>query len=516
MALLLLLVAGILSYLLMRWSAGVAAGEDTWRSFCVHVTGIRNNHFNTLTRYWEIVCGLAAFALCSVVRTKLPRMRSFAAVLALIIFLLLLYRIPLPTSPLKFVIISCIFLVSFGNTSPCSYILNLKPVQWIGTISFSLYLLHWPVFCIGKYICMDRPSFIQMVLMLMAAIFLGWLWWKYAEKGLYRIATEYTRGFFCVLLFAVISLYFLSVPSVSSEIQKYSLSGKAQCLAKIRSERFQEPRAYELEGNLPSYKKGLVILGEASAHSYEFALMGDSHAWHFRYGFHCAALKRGIKGVAFDNSIAPFWNYQVPPNDSGDINWDRNYAVELIDWLQAHESIRFVFISMHWERRLFKELFSGSDWRGIVHSPEELSDLRVAGLLEFCRRVHGMGKTVVLVRDTPHFGDERPAPLDEMFRCTVLHTACPMRCVSQFEFDKQHRRTDAVFARAVSKHKAILADPTDRCRVDNGYPALLNGKFLYRDSNHLSLYGSLLLGEEIISAVYDAADHDELYSSDSP
>lgn len=40
LALLLLLVAGILSYLLMRWSAGVAAGEDTWRSFCVHVTEI--------------------------------------------------------------------------------------------------------------------------------------------------------------------------------------------------------------------------------------------------------------------------------------------------------------------------------------------------------------------------------------------------------------------------------------------------------------------------------------------
>lgn len=506
LALLSILIIGVLSYLLMRWGADIADGKDSWRAFCVHITGIRNNHFNTLTRYWEIVCGLIAFALCSMERTKWSGMRSVAAVFSLIVFVLLLYRIPLPTSPLKFVIISCILLISFGNTHPCSYILNLKPVQWIGSVSFSLYLLHWPVFCIGKYICMDRPSFIQIVLMLVVSIFIGWLWWRYAEKGLCRIAAKYTGGFFCVLFLATVSLCFLSLPSVSSEIQKYSLPGKAQNLANIRSESFCAPRAYELETNLPSYGEGLITLGEPSAHSYDFALMGDSHAWHFRYGFHCAALKRGVKGVAFANSVAPFWNYQVPPNDSGDINWGRDYALELMHWLQTHESIKFIFVSMHWERRLFRELFSGSDWCGIVYSQTTLSDLRVAGLLEFCRRVREMGKTVVLVRDTPHFGDERPAPLDELFRCTVLHRTCPMRFVSKYEFDKQHRRTDAVFACAASKYKALLVDPTDKCRTGNCYPALLNGKFLYRDSNHLSFYGSLLLGEAIISAVYDVTD----------
>lgn len=498
---LLLSLIAISSYFLMRFYGDLQEGKDTWKTDLVRLTGIRHSHYNTITRYWEIICGFLAFLLTKIHENRCHFLRRIGGFLSLAVFIALLFHFSFGSSPIKFMALSCILLVACGDTFPCSLILNSKPLQILGTGSYSIYLIHWPVFCIGKYLCMGNTSFLSACATLTTTILLSYLLWRYVETRVF----SWKFGFSSVL--AVISFLFFctaSSPSITSKIQLITLPDIARHISSTPAASRPTVRIHNIERDVPSFSKGFFHLGSSKAQAYSFIILGDSHAHHYHYGFNIAADKRGMKGIGLGNSVAPFWNYAVSFNDGGDINWNEQYANEFMNWLRRNESVKYVFLSMHWNRRIFHDYREGWNWDGELQTRGELDKLLTNGLTDFCRRVTELNRVVILIRDTPDFHElEGISPLDEAFRCAVLRSKAPLRFVSEEEFAIEHKRTDELFRDICSKGYARSIDVNHLCMREGKYPAVIDGFFYYSDDHHLTGHASRVLAEEIFHRLFD-------------
>ena len=114
-------------------------------------------YYSLLTRIFEFMVGGAAFFLTRYVRSIPAALSHGAGILALAV---LLYIAMLPgvigfypnLYALLVVVASALimFTGTYGN-SIASKVLGLSPVAFVGRISYSLYLWHWPVMAIARY-----------------------------------------------------------------------------------------------------------------------------------------------------------------------------------------------------------------------------------------------------------------------------------------------------------------------------------------------------------------------------
>lgn len=478
-------------------------------------TGIVSRYYNVFTRFWEIGAGSIAYFAYSISSKQSGRLwKSLHSILSLAGLILFLYA-AFTHATLRYAVLGAVLLVSFGQEGPVSKLMSLHCFQWLGKISYSLYICHWPVLVFWKYICLDSPTILDEVLMAAVSLALSYVVWRYVESK--KFSALFSTGIRSIGTLAcfVFICFTCSVGSVSKIVRMVTqtIDGE-QLYASLNNAPKNNllPSGSGILSTLEKCSQGAYALGDARGRTPSFVIMGDSHAAHYRAGIHAAAQKRGLCGLALADSLAPIWNYAVPFNRRGEINWDEQYAAEILNFLQEQKDIRVVILSMHWERRLFKECFPGRQWDS-TPIPENRKKFISDGLREFCRRVNSLGKVVVLLRDTPGFTDKPIGVGDEMVRRIILHMPQAERKVSAEEFDSQHADTDVLFQDIAARGYAIIVDPTHLCRVGESYPAVINGHVMYRDNSHLSFHGSIVLGDYIMEELeqyFRGADKKEL------
>ena len=92
-------------------------------------------------------------------------------------------------------------------------VLGLRPVQFVGTISYSLYLVHWPVLVLAhELVGLDTPLPVRIGLLIaIASVPLAWLLYRYVETPFRARAVANPRGARTVLLVAAAAVAVLVV-----------------------------------------------------------------------------------------------------------------------------------------------------------------------------------------------------------------------------------------------------------------------------------------------------------------
>ena len=173
-----------------RWQAA------TWAcliaSFALSVYGLRYHDEATFyllpTRAWELLMG-SVIALGAVPTLPNQKWREALAALGigLILYAVFAYSQATPF-PGEYALAPCLgaaLIIYAGRDAAeptwTARILSLQPVVFIGLISYSLYLWHWPLIVYAKYIAIFPLTTWQSVAIVAASVGLAILSWRYVE-----------------------------------------------------------------------------------------------------------------------------------------------------------------------------------------------------------------------------------------------------------------------------------------------------------------------------------------------
>lgn len=359
----------------------------------------------------------------------------------------------------------CLLYVSEHQLTSVHRILSLPPFVFIGKISYSLYLWHWPMLAFCRY-WFDKPiTKLEGCLLLGLSAIVAFCSWKYIEVPVRsgsrssNFRTTFIK-FGILLTFSAVTagaiVSFGGIPRrVSADAVRYANTKKSMDLI------------YEV--TLENARRGLFPqLGDKNSNE-TCILWGDSHAMSIAPALNNVCRAGNIKLVqATHSSTPPILDFNHTSKyglNEGTIEFNQ----KVLDHIKAVQP-RYVVIA--------------GDWATYAGQSDFESKLLLS-LTELIRT----GTSVVFVLDIAKQDVDVPSHLAKRAFWNLPETT---RGVSDVRHRQRNERVEEVLRRNA---KAIVGmqifDPAT-CFVDDQgvWRFLYDGKVMYRDSSHLSIDGA--------------------------
>ena len=386
------------------------------------------------TRAWEL--GLGAILALSERRANtwtIPRpiadLAAIAAVAALVAAMAL-YQ-PTYAFPGWYVLIPTVataILIAAPGSLFNRQVLSWSPFVFVGKISYSWYLWHWPLFFLNRILAPDGkglPPFALLVLSLVPAV-ASWRWVEqpFRRRVLGEKAVLARYGAVAVLIALPALLFFLTdgwpgrfSPAVRQMSRTVSEARADPCLAPYGAVSPQNPATC-----LPAFAGRRVLV------------LGDSHGGAIAPAFKALAAREGFGfGQITKSSCPPLWGFaREVPGRTGHLAQCQTFQREAFAYVERHPEIEVVVLASYWPSDM-----TLTDGKGATVPLAGALDATVA-------RLTAAGRRVVLVDDVPSFR------FDPYSR--VVGDMIPARAAAQRWF----ARTPGVFA---AHGEEIFEDP---------------------------------------------------------
>ncbi|GGZ28548.1 acyltransferase family protein [Asticcacaulis endophyticus] len=169
------------------WLFAAAAAGSFGLSLYMTNVGPTANFFMLPTRAWELLAGsLLALARLPAPRTAVVAHTLGGLGLALILVPVVVYSEATPFPGLAALppVLGAVLLI-YSGAFPAGLggrILSWAPMVFIGKISYSLYLIHWPVTVFVRYVTLEPPTLIWAGLIISVSFVLAVLSWRFVEQ----------------------------------------------------------------------------------------------------------------------------------------------------------------------------------------------------------------------------------------------------------------------------------------------------------------------------------------------
>jgi hypothetical protein len=158
------------------------------------------------SRAWELMVGV----LIALVDLRLPSNRVIREIGAATGALLIIFGMiqlaeddPFPGWNALFPCIGAALIIVMGKDSTqqaevpwVNRLLATRPLVFIGLISYSLYLVHWPIVCFARYLSLREPTPTEGCSMLIVSLALAWLSWWFVERPFRLVGLNHRRMVF--------------------------------------------------------------------------------------------------------------------------------------------------------------------------------------------------------------------------------------------------------------------------------------------------------------------------------
>jgi hypothetical protein len=371
-----------------------------------------------------------------------------------------------------------------GAQSSVSRALSLKPVVFVGLISYSLYLWHWPLLVFARYVNFGPLNTVQVLLMVAASFLLAALSWAFIEQPSRRKGTPIGRP---VLFRAAAAAVSVTVVFAAAGVWTDGFPRRYPAeIVSVLDAASAFDRDKELKSCLRRAPADACVFGAPVKPAY--AVWGDSHA---------LALLRAIGGVAAQHgkSIKAYVSSGCPPVADLDRKGKACAAFSntVLENLESSKDIGAVILIS----RFSQDVDPAGQGR---FDTAAASDQPLAGQLRITvDRLREADKTVVIVYPVPEAGFPAPAVIGRLLASgrDPASQNTPFAAFEQREKDvfaildrtgvdrTGLDRTGTEDVIRVYPHK-FLCD-RESCLVYDG------GAILYRDKNHLTEAGAALV-----------------------
>jgi peptidoglycan/LPS O-acetylase OafA/YrhL len=313
--------------------------------------------------------------------------------------------------------------------------LELRPVRWVGLISYGLYLWHWPLLALNRAYSLDAPTLGQNLALCGLAVVLATLSHRYVETPFRK--RHATKGRTIGAGIAACLVLAGCAGGVGATIHGDDFGARtakdfpaitAQCHAEISA-----------PAQLPP----------ASCGTGDVVLWGDSHAYAWRpYAERFGAVRQLTRG-------------NCPPS-AGDAHGSRCAQFDALAVEEAQHA-KVVVLAEYWERYLH-----GARER----EAREGIESALAAVAPHAQRVVVMGPT-----PTMPYNPQKCIAKDRIAACTVSRAA----------FDREATPIRAYLRGLVARYpNAEYVEPVDHFCTATTCPMMKDGRSLYWDDDHIS------------------------------
>lgn len=261
------------------------------------------------TRAWELLFG----SIIAVVEIRMPKSSAFKLIagfgaVALLAFALFSYN---PTTPFPGMfallpVLSASLLLYAGNDQDEVFgrALTFAPLRFVGVISYSLYLVHWPIKVFLPLLVFDYSLFWKIAGFLLSFLLatLMYLFVERPSKTLQALGTARGVVVGYTLATAALLAFFCSV--IFSDGWRERFGSDAIALADASEDKDDRTQQCTSSSALSS---PLCRLGKKDART-TWLILGDSHAQALSGAFDLWLTKRGEAGVlVFQHGCAPIY-----------------------------------------------------------------------------------------------------------------------------------------------------------------------------------------------------------------
>lgn len=376
------------------------------------------------------------------------------------------------------------------------------PMVFIGKISYSLYLWHWPLFAFYRYYFMAEPTVAVSLALLALSVLCATLSWAWVERPFRRRAA--LPGI-RVFVFAAAVSGSLMAASLLIHLRgglPQRFSPEIQAIYNLGQEQEGQGCFEQLAAQRPPGRA--CVLG-ADAVPPRVALWGDSHVYQYARPLEEAFRDRQLSFRLYGyNQCPPVLG--VEPKVEGHATGCVRYNEETLRRILGDPSIVTVVmagrhsLSMIGHYGLVEpDVPVAVDFvpvAGLPDAPRETAYL--ARMAATVRALVAGGKHVVLIQPVPEIGFDVPQAVGLAMMRRSDPAALQIPRAAYLERQARIRETLAALARLPGVSlvdPAALVCPDSACRVVRG------GTILYRDDDHLSRAGVRLFMPQLLAAI---------------
>lgn len=384
------------------------------------------------------------------------------------------------------------------------WLLARQPVVFIGLISYSLYLWHWPLLVLARIVHRGHLTTQTGIFVVAVAFVAATITWRYIETPFRRRGTNVSASLvlvryallLAVLLFVGVGMYasgglraLASDAVLSAELARYNVNPLSEKCLRWQSDSSPLPGERCITGN--------------SKMSPRLVIWGDSHA---------DALAPGLVGVALSRDYATYQLtmagcpplISVEPRGIGaDYRPCTEFNRQVIRYIESEPQVKVVVLSARWTLYTENRRY-GDDPGPITYLVDDqdvelnaASSKRVftRGMIATISAIQEMGRQVIVLGTIPPIGVNVPECLARNYLPFSGREACDGDAAQvrhHLEF------ADAEILRVAGLNRNVCAYfpkqalcPADRCQT------VAEGQILYANDDHLTLSGAAFVAKAL-------------------
>lgn len=381
-----------------------------------------------------------------------------------------------------------------------SRLLATAPLQWLGTLSYSLYLWHWPLYVACGYYLNGRPTASFAGLFILASLLMGWLsyrwvelpirqnthWWNYRRLGVLACCG-------CLLLYPAGRW----LQSSHGAANAYRLSASVLAYAQGSEDKPKETARCHFGAEHPFQDAQQFCRYPGAPEQPPLFLWGDSHADALQAAVQQLAQARQMPLTVATFSACPPLLRGAVASQEPELCRTGNQAA--LAQLRATPGATVLLVARwsaylqgrnesHEQDNDFLWSPDGSTRAGTMSTPRRIADFRQA-LLDTSCALRDAGVKVLLLGPIPEVGVSVPSALA---RKSMYGSQQETR-VSRADYQRRNQTALQLLTEAEAQCGARLIEPAtqlcpgDYCQIEQ------EGRSLYYDDDHLSGRGARLL-----------------------